>query len=94
MSDNNLFGLSEDDRNRIGDEISDYGLDSQDHEYQWNDIVALGRALKANDYALFRRRFLVLDTPPVSVILDCWPALFAGAIDTQRSELYIAHRVV
>ena len=94
MSNDNLFGLSEDDRNRIGNEISGYGLDSQDYEYQWNDIVALGHAIRANDYDLFRRRFLELDSPPVSVILDCWPALFAGATDAQKAELYIAHRLV
>ena len=68
MSQENLFGLSEEDRNRIGDDIADYGLDSQDHEYQWNDIVRLALALKANDYDLFKSRFLELDPVPVSVI--------------------------
>lgn len=93
MSEENLFGLSEEDRNRIGDEIADYGVDAQDHEYQWNDIVRLSIALKENDYDLFKGRFLELDSVPVSVILDCWPALFADATDDQKAELYIAHKL-
>ena len=93
MSQENLFGLSEEDRNRIGDEIADYGVDAQDYEYQWNDIVRLAIALKENDYDLFKSRFLQLDTVPVSVILDSWPSLFANATDAQRAELYIAHRL-
>ena len=93
MSQENLFGLSEEDRNRIGDEIADYGVDAQNYEYQWNDIVRLAIALKENDYDLFKSRFLQLDTVPVSVILDSWPALFANATETQRAELYIAHKL-